>query len=448
MSKKRDRKEVTVGFVSLGCPKNTVDSERMLAEIGQAGYVLTAEPDRADVVVINTCAFIAPARAEAMDAIKRALRQKRHGRTRKVIVAGCLPQREGAGLLEEAKGIDAIVGLGQRDNIAAIISRTLADDGPRDFLGNWPEAIHDDRTRLRITPQHFAYLRISEGCNRNCSFCTVPGIRGRFRSKARDVIAAEAQELVAAGAVELNIIAQDTTSYGKDLGIENGLSVLLSDLEQIPNLVWARLLYLYPTEIDHRLIETVAGGSKTVHYFDIPIQHINSQVLRQMHRAGTREQVCKVIEDLRAALPDCILRTTVIVGFPGETDEQFTELVDFIKWAGFDHLGCFTFFPESGTAAAQMPNQIPDRVKRQRREELMLTQQQIVFEKNKNIIGTEIVCLVDATDGRGRGEARFFGQAPEIDSLCLVENCTATCGQFVKVRVTGTRGYDLLVRQV
>jgi len=448
MTKGKHKKQITVGFVALGCPKNIVDSERMLAEIAKGGFVLSADADNADVVVINTCGFIAPARREAMDAIEQAVKRKNKGAVKKVIVAGCLAQREGRQLFDEAEGIDAIVGLGQRDKIADIIANTLAAETRGNFVSEQYGKVFDDRVRLRITAAHFAYLRISEGCGRNCSFCTIPSIRGKLHSKPGEWIIAEAAELVEAGVVELNVIAQDTGAYGRDLKPRKDLAGLLIKLEKIPNLKWIRLLYLYPTGVNERIIETVAASKKIVHYFDIPIQHINNQILKKMHRPGTKEEIRRLIKGLRSRMPDSALRTTLIVGFPGETEEQFCELLEFVKWARFDHLGCFTFYPESGTAAAEMPGQVPDEVKQHRKEEIMLAQQQIVFEKNRQRIGTDLVCLVDSVDRQGRGKGRFYGQAPEIDSVCLVEKCSVAAGGFIRTRVIGERDYDLVVEQV
>ena len=473
MAEKRQKK-VIVGFIALGCPKNIVDSERMLAEIAQAGFVITAEPENADVVVINTCGFIAPAKAEALEAVKHAVDCKLNPprRVKKVIVAGCLPQRLGRELFNQADGIDAIVGLGQRDNIARIIKKTLSCEQPAAFLGQSPHTISDDRVRLLITPRHWAYLRISEGCNHRCSFCTIPAIRGRFRSKPKVLVLAEAAELVSAGAVELNIIGQDTTYYGRDLKIKNDLAGLIGKLEKIAGLSWIRLMYLYPVGIDDELIETIARSEKIVHYFDVPIQHINNKILRAMRRPDTKDRIRRLIENLRSRLPDCLLRTTLIVGFPGETNRQFDELLDFIKWAEFDALGCFKFYPESGTDAADMPAQVPDRIKQQRLEELMLTQQKIAFAKNKNRIGSKLTCLVDSVDpvrskprktsenlrantpisnGVGNedtGKGRFYGQAPDIDSICIIKNCSASPGQLINAKVVGTKDYDLLVEQI
>ncbi len=447
MARKRRKKRITVGFVALGCPKNIVDSERMLAQIALSGFIITADIDNADVLVINTCAFIEPAKAEALQAINHAVKQKRKAKIKKIVVAGCLPQRQGTKLFAEADGIDAIVGLEQRDNIAQLIKKTLAADEPVTAVTPAPAIIHDDRTRLRITPQHYAYLRISEGCSRNCSFCTIPSIRGPFRSKPQELIISEAKELVASGAIELNIIAQDTTNYGRDLNVKNALPMLLSELEKIPDLEWLRLLYLYPTGINDRLIETIAGSEKIVHYLDIPIQHIDNRLLKAMNRPGTKDQITALLEKLRSKIPDAVLRTTVIVGFPGETDEQFAELLEFVKSAQFDHLGCFIFYPELGTPAAQMPNQIPENVKQARRERLMLTQQQIAFDKNIARIGSELTCLLDSIDNNSTATARFYGQAPDIDSVCIIENLRRPPGRFTNAKVIGTKNYDLICKQ-
>lgn len=452
----RKKQEITVGFVSLGCPKNVVDSERMLAEIVQAGFPITAETDNADVVVVNTCGFIAPAEAESLEAIRHAVDRKLSGAVKKVVVAGCLSERLGTELLEKVEGIDAVVGLSQRDNIAKIIEKTFSSDisgrcedsYPNQPLSPVSDRVVDDRCRLLITPQHWAYLRISEGCNHRCSFCTIPSIRGRFRSKSMDLVLAEAEELVSAGVVELNIIAQDTTCYGRDLKIKNGLPALLKEFEKIAGLVWLRLMYLYPTGIDGELIEAIAKSEKIVRYLDVPLQHVNDKILESMRRPDTRDKLQRLIEDLRLAMSDIVLRTTLIVGFPGETDRQFEELMDFVRWARFDALGCFTFYPESGTAAAELPDQVPDVVKQQRFDELMLTQQKIAFAQNKDRIGDKVTCLVDSVDRDSLGRGRYYGQAPDIDSICIIKHCSAKPGQFIEVKVVGTQDYDLLVKQI
>jgi ribosomal protein S12 methylthiotransferase len=445
-NKKNKTTPVTVGFIALGCPKNVVDSERMLAEIAQAGLLITAELEQADVVVINTCGFIAPAKAEALDAIREALDWKsKPAAVKKVIVAGCLAERLGSDLFKQAQGIDAIVGLGQRDDIVEIIKKTIHSHRPKAYLAHSCRSVSDDKIRLLITPRHWAYLRISEGCSHKCSFCTIPAIRGPLRSKPINVVCEEAAELAAAGVVELNLIAQDTASYGRDLKIKNGLVELLTLLEKIPDIEWLRLMYSYPTEINQQLIETIAAGSKILNYLDMPIQHINNKILHDMHRPDTKEKIVELIEKLRRRIPDIVLRTTVIVGFPGETDRQFAELLDFINWAQFDALGAFPYYAESGTAAAEIPNQVPEGVKQNRLEELMLAQQRIALAKNKARIETELTCLIDSVDSNGAARARFFGQAPEIDSVCLIRNCSAKPGRFIRARVVDTAGYDLVV---
>ncbi|MHC4567422.1 MAG: 30S ribosomal protein S12 methylthiotransferase RimO [Planctomycetota bacterium] len=444
---------ISVGFVSLGCPKNSVDSERMLAEIAQAGFAITGQADNADVVVVNTCGFIAPAEAESLEAIRHAADCKSKGSVRKVIVAGCLGERLGPELLEKVSGIDAVVSLDQRDNIAEIIRNVLAGD----VTGSPPcatppephfDRVPDDRTRLLITPGHWAYLRISEGCNRRCSYCTIPAIRGPFRSKPVELVLAEATELASAGVLELNVIAQDTTYYGRDLNMKNGLAALVRRLDKVAGIEWIRLMYLYPTGIDAELIETIATSRRTVRYLDIPLQHVSGSILKSMRRPDTPEALRRLIETLRRAMPDIVLRTTLMVGFPGETDREFSELLDFVRWARFDALGCFKFYPESGTAAAEMPAQVADKVKKQRLKELMLAQQEIAFAKNERRIGSELRCLVDSVDSNGLGCGRFYGQAPDIDSVCIIENCSAAPGQFADTKVLATEDYDLRVGQI
>jgi ribosomal protein S12 methylthiotransferase len=448
MTKRRIKDMVTVGFVALGCPKNMVDSEKMLARIGQAGLLITTESNRADVVVINTCGFIEPAKAEAFEVIRETVKCKKNGSVGKVIVAGCLPQRLGEELFSEVDGIDTIVGLAQRDNIAKIIKRTLAGSNSRVFLDGPPQRLHDDRCRMLLTPGHWAYLRISEGCNHRCSFCTVPAIRGPFRSKPWQMLLAEAKELVNYGVVELILVAQDSTSYGRDLNDGYTLDRLVRELNELDKLQWIRLMYLYPNQISDGLIKAVADCRKVAKYLDIPVQHVSNEILRNMRRGGTGDQIRRLIEKLRAAIPELVLRTTVIVGFPGETDAQFRELLDFIRWAEFDALGCFTFYSEAGTGASQLPGQLPDQVRQQRYDELMTAQQEIVFSKMQRQLGRQLPCLVDEVDSDGLGRGRYYGQAPHIDGICLMKGCSARAGQFTEVRITGTQGYDFIVEQI
>jgi ribosomal protein S12 methylthiotransferase len=434
MSKKKQI--ITVGFIALGCPKNVVDSERMLAEITQAGMFIVKEPGSADVVIINTCAFIEPAKKESLNTIREAIDWKKNlkKRVKKVIVAGCLSER-----------------------IVQVIKETLVSGEPVLYIDKPPGSqgvIHDDRTRLLINPGRWAYLRISEGCSRQCSFCTIPSIRGPFRSKQPQLVLTEALELVSSGIVELNIIAQDTTYYGRDLYIQNGLVSLINQLEKIESLAWIRLMYLYPTGINDELIDTIANSEKVVHYLDIPIQHINDDILKSMHRPDTKNQIQSLIKKLRSAIPDIMLRTTIIVGFPGETDQQFGELLDFIQWAQFDALGCFKYYPEFGTKAAKMPGQVPESIKKQRLDELMLSQQKIAFTKNRNRIGNRITCIVDAIENKKIARGRFYGQAPDIDSICIIKSISTKTnlrlrpGKFIDAKVVDFKGYDLIIEPI
>lgn len=450
MAKTGKKQSVTVGFIALGCPKNIVDSESMLARIGQADFIISPDPDNADVVVINTCGFIAPAKEEALDAIRQAVSQKKKGRIKKIIVAGCLSERMGQTLADEIPEIDAVIGLAQRDRIAEIIADCLdikKSPATKTYLESLGVPIHDDRGRLLITPQHWAYLRISEGCDRKCAFCTIPAIRGHFRSKPLDVVVDEARELVNFGVVELSLIAQDSNYYGKDLKLDNGLIQLIDQLETIPALQWIRLMYLYPAGIDDALIGRIAHSKKVLPYVDMPIQHINDDILKSMRRADTREHTVGLIDKLRAAIPEVVLRTTVIVGYPGETEEQFNELLDFIDWAKFDALGCFPYFAEKDTSAAALPNQIPDAVKDQRVDALMNRQQQIIFDKMDRQIGRNVTVLIDEVhDDYAVG--RYYGQAPHIDSVCVIENCTEHTGRFINTQITGRNDYDFTVKQI
>ncbi len=450
MTKTNKKPPVTVGFVALGCPKNMVDSESMLARIGQADYILSPDPDNADVCVINTCGFIAPAKEEALEAIRQAVRQKKAGCIRKIVVTGCLSERMGEALAAEVPGIDAVVGLGQRDRIAEIIADCLNAKKARPAKTYMESAgidIHDDRGRLLITPQHWAYLRISEGCDRKCTFCTIPAIRGRFRSKPMAMVLNEAKELVDFGAVELSLIAQDSNYYGKDTSLKNGLSTLICEMEKLSALKWLRLMYLYPAGIDNDLIQTFADSEKVVPYIDMPIQHINNDILKSMRRADTKEHSVSLIEKLRAAIPGVTLRTTIITGYPGESDQQFAELLDFVKWAQFDALGCFPFFAEPGTPAADMPGQVPDDIKDERTDRLMSLQQTIIFDKMDSQIGGERIVLVDEVDDNG-AIGRHAGQAPHVDSICRIENCAARPGQFIQTKITSRDDYDFIVNPV
>lgn len=446
MKKNRSKTPPTVGFVSLGCPKNTVDSERMLADLAQAGFMVGADPDNADVVVINTCGFIAPAQEESLQVIREIAARKQSGAVRKIAVTGCLAERLGEELRDMIPEIDVIAGLQWRDDLVKILRQGLRKNTPITYgqRAN-PALISDDRTRLRIGPAHWAYLRISEGCDHRCSFCTIPQIRGPFRSKAPQAIFQEARELARAGVAELNLVAQDTTSYERDHKTKDGLAQLLRQLNKIDDLTWIRLMYLYPTGISDTLIDTIATCDKVVPYLDIPIQHCNDRILKDMRRPDTQTRLRDLIERLRKRIPDLVLRTTVIVGFPGETEKEFSDLVDFIQWARFEALGCFPFYPEQGTAAATMPNQIPEPQREERRNHLMQVQQEIAFAAHQQRLGQELTCLIEESDEQGQAIGRYYGQAPEIDSVCILRDNQAEPGSFVKARVIKTEEYDLVL---
>jgi len=426
----------TVALVSLGCPKNLVDSEKMLGLLAEAGCVVGAPMDEADVIVVNTCGFLAAARDEAMGVIAEALEHKRAGRAKRVVVAGCLATRDGELLYSAAAGIDAVVGVDERDDIAAaVLGRPVS-------ARNAPPIIHSDRGRLRVTAPHTAYLRISEGCGRRCTFCTIPSIRGPYRSKPMDEVLADARELLADGAVELNVIGQDTTAYGQEMGGPS-LAELLRALDALDGVEWVRLLYAYPHGFTRDVIDAMAGCRHVVPYVDLPLQHIADGVLRRMGRGFGRRRTEQLLQRIGEGVPGVAVRTTFIVGFPGETEADFEQLLAFVEGFRFDALGVFEFSPEPGTPAAKMDGQVPDEVKADRAERIMLAQQEIAFAANEAMLGRRLRVLVDGRDAGGRTIARHAGQAPDIDSVVFVETAFEP-GTFADVVVTGVSGYDLL----
>ena len=386
-------------FVSLGCPKNLVDSERMLGLLQIEGYELVEDPDGADFVVVNTCGFIESARQESFGAIDEMLQLKREGRTRGVIVSGCLAERQREELLKARPEIDSLVGVFGREEITRVADRLIgALDEQRTVFRPAPIRALDDSNRLRITPRHFAYLKISEGCDRLCTFCAIPGMRGKHASKAIENVEAEARQLVADGARELIVVAQDTTYYGIDLYGEPRLADLLERLESIEGLDWIRLMYFYPMYIDDRLIRLIAESPKIVKYIDIPLQHINDEMLRRMSRRVTRSETEALLARLREGVPELALRTTFITGFPGETPAQFDELAEFVRAARFERVGVFTYSHEPGTPAERLPNQVPDEIRVERRNQLMEIQQANAFAWNQQWIGRRLEVIVDAPE--------------------------------------------------
>ncbi len=435
----------TYCFVSLGCPKNLVDSEKMLGTLALDGYTLVSEPDGADFVIVNTCGFIESSRAESKAVIREMLDLKRQKRTRGVIVAGCLPQRLGSALLDELPEIDHIVGVFGRDEINRVADHLIGGAREqRELFRPAPMTALDDRARLRITPRHFAYLKISEGCDRTCTFCSIPKMRGKHVTKPIEMVIAEARELAADGVRELNLVAQDTTYYGMDLYGEVRLAELLRQLETVDGIDWIRLMYLYPINFNDELIDTIAGSAKIVPYLDLPLQHISDTVLKRMQRRVNRRQTVDLVQKLRAQIPNVVLRTTFVVGFPGETDEQFHELTEFVDETRFERLGVFTYSLEPGTPSVKLEGHLPEEVMVARREELMAVQQEIAFEFAESLIGYELDVLIDSADDDGGFIGGTFADAPEIDASVAVEGAGAQVGEFVPVEITGRVGYDLV----
>jgi len=436
----------TYAFVSLGCPKNLVDSERMLGTMALDGYSLVAEPDGADFVIVNTCGFIESSRQESKSVISEMLELKRSGKTRGVIVAGCLPQRFGGGsLLEELPEIDHVVGVFGRDEINRVADHLIGGAREqRTLFRPAPIQALDDRQRLRITPQHYAYLKISEGCDRTCTFCSIPQIRGKHVSKTEESVLEEARELVGDGVRELIIVAQDTTYYGLDLYGEPRLASLLSRLEELEGLDWIRLMYLYPIHFDENLIQTIAGSQKILPYLDLPLQHINDQVLKRMQRRVNREQTEQLVARLRSQIPNLVLRTTFIAGFPGETDEQFAELKQFVAQTRFERMGVFPYSYEPDTPATRLDGHLPEQLKQQRCDELMELQQQSAFSFSESLVGYELDVLVDQSTDEGDWIGRCYADAPEIDGCMYLSGEGFAVGDMIPVEIVGARGYDLL----
>ncbi len=438
-------------FVSLGCPKNLVDSERMLGLLKLDGYELIADPVGADFVIVNTCGFIEQAREESYSVIREMSELKRNGDLRGLIVSGCLAERQKEALLVECPEIDHLVGVFGREEITRVADRLLGNQTEQRTVFN-PAPIRalPDNQRLRITPDHFAYLKISEGCDRLCTFCAIPRMRGKHATKRIEEVLAEARELADSGVRELVIVAQDTTYYGIDLYGEPRLAQLLAELETVDGIDWIRLMYFYPMYIDDRLIDQIADSRKVLPYLDMPLQHINDTMLRRMARRVTRKQTESQLTKLRRRIPHLVLRTTFITGFPGETGEQYQELVDFVAEQRFERMGVFTYSLEPDTPAAALPDQIPEEVKNERRDQLMAIQQQIAFEWGEAQVGTQIQAIVDqpGPDGEEVWLARSTADAPDVDAIVWLTAETARPGEIVTAEVVATHGYDLVAVRV
>ena len=437
-------------FVSLGCPKNLVDSERMLGLLKLDGYELIAEPQGADFVVVNTCGFIEQARSESYSVIREMSELKRNGELRGLIVSGCLAERQKEQLLVECPEIDHLVGVFGREEITKVADRLVGhQEEQRSVFKPAPIRALPDNQRLRITPQHFAYLKISEGCDRLCTFCAIPKMRGKHATKPIEDVIVEARELAASGVRELIVVAQDTTYYGMDLYGEPRLTQLLAELEKVDGIDWIRLMYFYPMYIDDPLIEQIGSSGKILPYLDMPLQHINDTMLRRMARRVTRASTEAQLEKLRERIPDLVVRTTFITGFPGETDEQFEELYEFVEAQQFERMGVFTYSLEPDTPAASLPDHLPEDVKNQRRNRLMELQQDIAYRWSESKVGTQIQVIVDQVgpeDGVWLG--RSTADAPDVDAIVWLTATTAQSGDIVSAEVVATHGYDLVAVQL
>jgi ribosomal protein S12 methylthiotransferase len=435
-------------FVSLGCAKNLVDSERMLGLLQLDGYELVGNPEGADFVIVNTCGFIEEARQESFAAIDEMLDLKRTGQTRGVIVSGCLAERQREEMLAARPEIDSLVGVFGREEITRVADRLLGDlQEQRTVFQPAPIRALSDRDRLRITPRHFAYLKISEGCDRLCTFCAIPKMRGKHASKPIEEIIDEARQLASDGVRELIVVAQDTTYYGMDLYGEPRLTELLRQLDQVDGLDWIRLMYFYPMYITDELLEVIAGADKILPYIDMPLQHINDNMLRRMSRRVTRAQTEALIEKLRDRIPNLTLRTTFITGFPGETEEEFAELVDFVREERFDHLGVFTYSYESDTPSGKLAGHLSEEIKQDRRDRLMAVQQPIAFERNQWMLGLQMKVILDqpVQGGRNVWLGRSASDAPDVDGVIYVtgDKQELAAGHIVRCEIAASRGYDL-----
>ena len=448
-----------IGMVSLGCPKNLVDSEVMLGLAQQQGHQLTPDAADAEVLIVNTCAFIDKAKQESIDAILEMAEHKKTGACRTLVVTGCMAERYRDELREQIPEIDAVLGTGEVPQIVGAIGGAtvplLRPNGTAvTGTARLPTYIYDAETpRLLATPRHYAYVKIAEGCDYKCAFCIIPTLRGKYRSRPLDSIVREAEALAARGVKELLLISQDTSFYGIDRGERGALARLLRALNRVEGLEWIRMLYLYPTTIGDDVLDAMAESDKVCNYVDLPLQHASDAVLKRMKRPGTRAGYETLLARIRDRVPGVTLRTTFIAGFPGETDADFTELEGFVEAVGFDHVGVFTYSHEEGTSAHALPDDVPAAVKRQRQAALMRRQKRIVTRAQKARVGSDVRLVVDgpAAEHELVLRARLEGQAPDIDPCVYLTDCDPselTPGQFIQAQVVGSREYDLVARPV
>lgn len=438
--------QMKILFISLGCDKNLVDSEHMTGLLLKAGYEFTNDEAEADIIIINSCCFINDAKEESIETIFEMAKYKEEGKCKALVLAGCLAQRYIDEIEEEIPEIDICIGTTAIDKVVDAIEEFLNEKHHVNQLENIDFLAGADAPRSMSGISSYAYIKIAEGCDKHCSYCIIPKVRGNYRSVPMENLISEAENLARQGVKELVLVAQETTMYGKDLYGEKSLHRLLKELVKIPEIYWIRILYCYPEEIYDELIDTIAEEPKICHYLDIPIQHADDYILRRMGRQTSNEQLRNIIAKLRNRIPDIVLRTTFITGFPGETEEQHETVLKFIDEMEFDRLGVFTYSPEENTPAAVMDNQIDETVKERRRDEIMELQQEIVFEKMDEITGKELLAVIE---GKISGENAYIGRTymdtPGVDSnIFIITDTELMTGDFVKVKVTGTNEYDLI----
>jgi len=445
---KHPKRQHRIGLISLGCAKNEVDAERILGAAAEAGWVVCGDPADADVVVVNTCAFIEAAKSESLGAIHDALGLKATGRCRAVVVAGCMAERYGRELSHELPGVDAWVGVAEPCRVPEVAAGLLARPAgePVVRVAPLPRRFGDEGARLRITPRHYAYLRIAEGCDNRCAYCAIPLIRGPLRSKPLEVCLREARQLAADGCRELILIAQDTTNYGLDLYGHRALPMLLAQFAEVEPLRWLRVLYSHPAHFDAAAVEAFASTARLCPYVDLPIQHASDPVLERMGRGTTRRAMADLFTRLRERIPNLVLRTTVLVGYPGETEKDFAALLDFIEEVEFDRLGAFAYSEEDGTRAVVEGPAVPEAVRAARRDEVMRRQQAIAFRKAAVRVGARAEVVLDRRLGRGVFAGRSMAEAPDVDPILRVRGPRLRPGQFVEVEITDATGYDLEAR--
>lgn len=435
-----------VSMVSLGCPKNLVDAEVMLGCLAKDRYEITTDEHEADVIIVNTCSFIKEAKQESIDAILDLADRKHDAKCKLLVVTGCLPQRYQEELARELPEVDVFVGTGDYPRIAEIIAEKRQSAEQLRYVGD-PNFVYDETLpRLKSSPSYTAYLKIAEGCSNCCSYCVIPSLRGAFRSRPLDSLMNEARELVAGGVKEINLIAQDVTAYGRDLPGRPALETLIGELAALDGLQWIRLLYAYPDGITTSLVQAIKAEKKVCKYLDIPIQHISDPVLKRMNRRSSEAEIRALIAQLREEIPGIALRTSLIVGFPGETEEDFRKLLHYVEEVQFDRLGVFCYSREEGTPAAEMPDQVSERVKRERHKKLMRAQARVSFKRNRRLIDTTEQVIVEGYSEETELllKGRSSRQAPDIDGQVYITAGMANVGDIVTLRITDSSDYDLI----